>query len=60
MTDEVYANGTWSGLLDDGTVMPIPEVLATAQFGSAFREECKRLGKESLLLFLWAHVDHPW
>ena len=48
-TGEVYANGTWSGLLDDGTVMPIPEELVTAQFGSAFREECKRLGQRKFV-----------
>ena len=44
-TDEVYASGHWSGMLDDGTVMPVPEELVTAQFGLAFRDECKRLGQ---------------
>jgi hypothetical protein len=46
MTEEVYAKGSWSGLLEDGkTVMPVPEVLVKAQFGSRFVEECKRLGQ---------------
>ena len=49
MMQTVYANGTWSGLLDDGTVMPVPEELVTAQFGSAFREECKRLGQRKFV-----------
>jgi hypothetical protein len=50
MTDEVYRKGSWSGLLEDGkTVMPVPEDLVTAQFGSRFVEECKRLGQRKFV-----------
>ena len=48
-TEEVYAKGTWSGQLDDGTVTPVPENLVTAQFGSKFVEECKRLGQRKFV-----------
>ena len=58
-TEDVYAKGTWSGQLDDGTVMPVAKELVTSQFGSRFVEECKDWGRESLLIFLWARADHP-
>jgi hypothetical protein len=44
VTNEICANGIWKGLLEDGTVLPIPEEVVTGQFGSRFVEECKRLG----------------
>ena len=37
-TEDVYAKGTLSGLLDDGTVMPVAKELVTSQFGSRFVE----------------------
>ena len=51
-TEDVYAKGTWSGQLDDGTVMPVPEELVKSQFGSRFVKECKRLGQRK-------YVDIP-
>jgi hypothetical protein len=45
-------------MLDDGTVMPVPDELVTAQFGSAFRRNAKDWGRESLFQFLWARADH--
>jgi hypothetical protein len=44
VTNEICANGIWKGLLEDGTVLPIPEEVVTGQFGSRFVDECKRLG----------------
>ena len=44
VTNKICANGIWKGLLEDGTVLPIPEEVVTAQFGSRFVDECKRLG----------------
>jgi hypothetical protein len=35
--------------MEDGKVLPVPEELVTAQFGSRFMEECKRLGQRKFV-----------
>ena len=50
VTNEVFGNGSWRGLLEDGTtVLPLQEELVTQQFGSQFVEECKRLGNRKFV-----------
>jgi hypothetical protein len=49
VTDEVYANAIWKGLLEDDTVMPLQEDFVRENFGSRFVEECKRLGPKKFV-----------
>jgi hypothetical protein len=48
-TEEVYAKGQWRGMMEDGTVLPMPEDMVGDQFGARFVEECKTLGQRKFV-----------
>jgi hypothetical protein len=49
VTDEIFADGVWKGLLDDGTVTSITESFVIEQFGNRFVKECKTLGNQKFV-----------
>lgn len=55
VTNEICANGILKGLLEDGTVLPIPE---QHSLGPGLWMSARDWGLESLFQFLWAPVDH--
>jgi hypothetical protein len=49
VTDKVHTKGCWKGLLQDKTVVDLPEKEVEKQFGSTFVMECKRLGNRKFV-----------
>jgi hypothetical protein len=49
VTDKVHTKGCWKGLLQDKTVVDLPEKEVEKQFGSPFLMECKRLGNRKFV-----------
>jgi hypothetical protein len=44
VSDQICAQSTWKGLLEDGTVLTLREEVVLQQFGIRFVNECKTLG----------------